>query len=182
LVLEAFIEFEKEISLIVARGLGGALAAYDPAENVHRDAILKTSTVPAGIRRRTSREAREIAETIATALDYVGVLGVEFFVRHDGKLLVNEIAPRVHNSGHWTEAVCVTDQFEQHIRAVAGWPLGDTTRLAGVVMETLIGDEVGTIPAALGAGVRPHVYGKADARPGRKMGHVNRISAKAPAK
>ncbi len=135
LVLEKFIEFSREISVIVARGLDGSVAAFEPAENVHRDHILKTSTVPADIRGKTATRAIEIAGEIVTALDYVGVLGVEFFVLEGGKLLVNEIAPRVHNSGHWTEAVAITDQFEQHIRAIAGWPLGDPTRLADVVME-----------------------------------------------
>jgi len=178
LVLEGFIRFAKEISVVVARGTGGETAAFDPAENVHRDHILKTSTVPAGIRPITAREAQAIAERIASALDYVGVLGVEFFVLEDGTLLVNEIAPRVHNSGHWTEAACVTDQFEQHIRAVCGWPLGDPRRLADVVMENLIGDESADLPAILGGPSRPHFYGKAESRPGRKMGHVTRITAK----
>ena len=182
LVLEGFIPFEKEISVVVARGVGGDTAAFEPAENVHRDHILKTSTVPARITGRTAARAIDIAARIATALDYVGVLGVEFFVLKGGKLLVNEIAPRVHNSGHWTEAVCVTDQFEQHIRAVCGWPLGDPTRLADVVMENLIGDEIGAIPARLGPGARPQAYGKAESRAGRKMGHINRIGAKTPAK
>ncbi len=119
LVLEQLIEFDKEISVVVARSASGEVAAFDPAENVHRDHILKTSTVPADIKSRTAKEAVSLASSIATALDYVGVLGVEFFVLPSGKLLVNEIAPRVHNSGHWTEAVCITDQFEQHIRAIA---------------------------------------------------------------
>ena len=114
------------------------------------------------------------------ALDYVGVLGVEFFVLGDGALLVNEIAPRVHNSGHWTEAVCVTDQFEQHIRAVLGWPLGDPSRLADVVMENQIGDEIDALPASLGPGGRPHAYGKTEVRPGRKMGHINRVRVRRP--
>jgi 5-(carboxyamino)imidazole ribonucleotide synthase len=182
LVLEAFVPFDKEISVVVARAVDGDIAAYEPAENVHRDHILKTSTVPARIRGRTAARAIEIAGQIATALDYVGILGVEFFVLPGGKLLVNEIAPRVHNSGHWTEAVCVTDQFEQHIRAVCGWPLGDPTRLADVVMENLIGDEIAAIPAGLDAGIRPQAYGKAESRPGRKMGHINRIGAKTAAK
>jgi 5-(carboxyamino)imidazole ribonucleotide synthase len=182
LVLEMFIPFEREISVIVARGLDGSIAAFEPAENVHRNHILKTSTVPAGIKRRTAARAIETAGEIVTALDYVGVLGVEFFVLEDGKLLVNEIAPRVHNSGHWTEAVAITDQFEQHIRAVAGWPLGDPTRLADVVMENLIGDEIGTIPDSLGASIRPHAYGKAETRQGRKMGHINRIGPRKRAK
>ena len=178
LVLEKFIAFEREISVIVARGLDGSIAAFEPAENIHRDHILKTSTVPADIKGRTAARAIEIAGEIVTALDYVGVMGVEFFVLDGGKLLVNEIAPRVHNSGHWTEAVAITDQFEQHIRAIAGWPLGDPTRLADVVMENLIGDEIGAIPGELGASIRPHAYGKAETRKGRKMGHLNRITAR----
>ncbi|MGN6489284.1 MAG: 5-(carboxyamino)imidazole ribonucleotide synthase [Devosia sp.] len=178
LVLEKFIPFEREISVIVARGLDGSIAAFEPAENVHREHILKTSTVPANIRGKTAARAIEIAGEIVSALDYVGVLGVEFFVLEGGKLLVNEIAPRVHNSGHWTEAVAITDQFEQHIRAVAGWPLGDPSRLADVVMENLIGDEIAAIPGALGASIRPHAYGKAETRKGRKMGHLNRVALK----
>ena len=180
LVLEAFIPFEREVSVIVARGRTGETVVYDAAENVHRDHILKTSTVPAAITRKTARAAADIAERIVSALDYVGVLGVEFFVLGDGGLLVNEIAPRVHNSGHWTEAVCVTDQFEQHIRAICGWPLGDTRRLAGVVMENLIGDEAAAVPTMGGGGFRAHLYGKSEARPGRKMGHINRVAPKPP--
>jgi len=178
LVLEALIPFVAEISLVIARGVDGGTAAFDPAENVHRNGILFTSTVPAGISAETAAEALRHAASIATALDYVGALGVEFFVLADGSLIVNEIAPRVHNSGHWTEAVCVTDQFEQHIRAIAGWPLGDPARLADVVMENLIGDEIAAIPAGLGPGIRPHAYGKAESRPGRKMGHLNRIAVR----
>lgn len=178
LVLEKFIAFEREISVIVARGAGGIAVAYDPAENVHKDHILKASTVPAGISAAAGHKAVEMAKAVADALDYVGVMGVEFFLVRDGsdpELLVNEIAPRVHNSGHWTEAVCVTDQFENHIRAICGWPLGATARLADVVMENLIGDEVVGIAARSAAGVRPHHYGKSEIRPGRKMGHINRV-------
>ncbi len=175
LVMEAFVPFVREISVVIARGLGGEIAAFDPAENIHRDGILATSTVPANITAETTAAAQSHAATIASALDYVGVLGVEFFVLADGSLIVNEIAPRVHNSGHWTEAVCVTDQFEQHIRAIAGWRLGDPTRLADAVMENLIGVEIGAIPARLGPGIRPHAYGKLKSRPGRKMGHLNRV-------
>lgn len=182
LVLEGFIEFEREISVVVARNPAGEVRAFEPAENVHRDHILKTSTVPAEISKKSAARATEIATEIVTALDYVGVLGVEFFVLHGGKLLVNEIAPRVHNSGHWTEAVCITDQFEQHIRALAGWPLGDPTRMADVVMENLIGSEISAIPARLVDGMRPHAYGKREARGGRKMGHINRVQAKKRAK
>jgi 5-(carboxyamino)imidazole ribonucleotide synthase len=182
LVLEGFVPFAKEISVVVARNARGEVAAFEPAENVHRDHILKTSTVPADISKKTAKKAIELAEQIAVALDYVGVLGVEFFVLESGKLLVNEIAPRVHNSGHWTEAVAITDQFEQHIRAVVNWPLGDPTRLADVVMENLIGDEIGAIPGGLGDSVRPHAYGKAESRKGRKMGHINRVVVKKRAK
>jgi 5-(carboxyamino)imidazole ribonucleotide synthase len=178
LVLEAFVAFEKEISVVVARGLDGKTAAFEPAENTHRDHILKESRVPARVSSKTASKAVETATAIAKALDYVGVLGVEFFLSKRGKLLVNEIAPRVHNSGHWTEAVSITDQFEQHIRAICGWPLGDPSRLADVVMENLIGDEVLAVPQALKRRSRPQLYGKAESRPGRKMGHVNRIGAK----
>lgn len=178
LVLEAFVPFDKEISVVVARNTAGEVRAYDPAENVHRHHILHTSTVPADIPLPLAKHAGMIAKAIVIALDYVGVLGVEFFVvPGDGRptLLVNEFAPRVHNSGHWTEAVCLTDQFEQHMRAVAGWPLGDPARLADVVMTNLIGDEVNALPASLDGDTQPHLYGKAEARPGRKMGHINRI-------
>jgi 5-(carboxyamino)imidazole ribonucleotide synthase len=178
LVLEGFVAFQKEISVVVARGADGKVRAYDAAENVHRHHILHTSTVPADIPPTVARQAGMIAKAIVIALDYVGVLGVEFFVvTSEGKssLLVNEIAPRVHNSGHWTEAVCITDQFEQHIRAVAGWPLGDCTRLADVVMQNLIGDEVDTLPDGLEDNKQLHLYGKGEARPGRKMGHINTI-------
>lgn len=180
LVLEALVPFQREVSVVIARGIDGSTAAFDPAENIHRDGILATSTVPASVSSTTATLAREHAAAIAGALGYVGVLGVEFFVLADGSLVVNEIAPRVHNSGHWTEAVCVTDQFEQHIRAIAGWPLGDPTRLADVVMENLIGDDIAAIPGKLGPGIRPHAYGKAESRPGRKMGHVNRVATKTP--
>lgn len=185
LVLEAFIPFEKEISVVVARNAAGEVRAFDAAENVHQNHILKTSTVPADIPPILARQAAMAATAIVIALDYVGVLGVEFFVVPGAErpsLLVNEIAPRVHNSGHWTEAVCVTDQFEQHIRAVANWPLGDVTRTADVVMENLIGAEADDVIALLGPGVRPHLYGKAESRPGRKMGHVNKIAPKSGAK
>ena len=181
LVLEAFIPFEKEISVVVARGADGAIRAFEPAENTHRHHILHTSMVPAGIPAERAHEAIEAASVLVDALDYVGVMGVEFFVSGDD-LLVNEIAPRVHNSGHWTEAVCVTDQFEQHIRAVCGWPLGDTRRLAPVVMENLIGEDALGVTARLGPGIRPHLYGKREARPGRKMGHLNHIDHANPSR
>jgi 5-(carboxyamino)imidazole ribonucleotide synthase len=175
LVLEAFIPFEKEISVVLARSLSGEIRAFEPAENIHRHHILHTSTVPAAISPELAHAAVEAAGKIARALGYVGVVGVEFFVSGE-HLLVNEIAPRVHNSGHWTEAVCVADQFEQHIRAIVGWPLGDPRRLADVVMENLIGDEVLALPGRLGKATRPQLYGKREARPGRKMGHLNHVA------
>ena len=173
-VLEGFVPFTAEVSVIAARGTDGAVAAYDPGENIHRDGILRSTAVPARLPTRRATDAVLIAGRILNALDYVGVLGVELFVTPAG-LLVNEIAPRVHNSGHWTEAGCAVDQFEQHIRAVAGWPLGDGSRHSDVTMENLIGDDIARLPALLREpGARLHLYGKAEARPGRKMGHVNR--------
>ena len=169
------------VSVIAARGADGAFAAYDPAENVHRDGILHTSTLPATIPPQTAAAAHEAARTILDALGYVGVIGVEFFVMADGSVIANEIAPRVHNSGHWTEAACLVSQFEQHIRAVAGLPLGSTARHADCMMENLIGDDVGRAPALLAEpDVMLHLYGKAEARPGRKMGHFTRVAPTFP--
>ena len=177
LILESFVAFEREISVIAARGLDGSIAAYDPAENVHRNGILHTSTLPAAIKPETAAAAQAAAAKILAALDYVGVIGVEFFVLADGSLLANEIAPRVHNSGHWTEAACIVSQFEQHIRAIAGLPLGNPGRHFNCVMENLIGDDVLRVPALLAEpDLMLHLYGKAEARPGRKMGHFTRIS------
>lgn len=174
-VLEGFVDFSAEISVIVARGADGQVAAYDPGLNVHRDGILRTTTVPCGLPAGLLTDAVLIAGRIVNALDYIGVMGVELFVTRDG-LVVNEIAPRVHNSGHWTQAGCAVDQFEQHIRAVAGLPLGDGQRYADVEMENLIGDDVLRIPELLKQPrVQLHLYGKGEARPGRKMGHVNRL-------
>jgi len=176
LILESLVDFEREISVIAARAADGALAAYDPAENVHKNGILHRSTVPAAISERTAAAARSAAFSIVRALGYVGVIGVEFFVLRDGGLAVNEIAPRVHNSGHWTEAACALSQFEQHIRAIAGLPLGDCARHSDCVMENLIGDDV---EHALELLAEPRLvlqlYGKAEARPGRKMGHFTRL-------
>ncbi len=174
-ILEGFVPFEHEVSVIAARGLTGAVVCYDPGENVHADGILRRTTLPATLSPGQQAEAALIAGRILNALDYVGVMGVELFVAPQG-LVVNEIAPRVHNSGHWTQAGCAVDQFEQHIRAVAGWPLGDVRRHADVVMENLIGDDMQRLPElAQATDVQIHLYGKAEARPGRKMGHVNRI-------
>lgn len=174
-IMEGFVPFEREISVIAARGLSGAVVCYDPGENVHEAGILRSTTVPAMLSPGQLADAALIAGRILNALDYVGVMGVELFVAAQG-LIVNEIAPRVHNSGHWTQAGCAVDQFEQHIRAVAGWPLGDGRRHIDVVMENLIGDDVQRLPAlAQEADMQIHLYGKTDARPGRKMGHINRI-------
>ncbi|UWQ02399.1 5-(carboxyamino)imidazole ribonucleotide synthase [Aliiroseovarius crassostreae] len=174
-VLEGFVNFTHEISIIAARGVTGEVACFDPGENVHKNGILDTTTVPARLTGAQRTDAILLAGRILNALDYVGVMGVELFVTPTG-LIVNEIAPRVHNSGHWTQQGCTVDQFEQHIRAVAGWPLGDGSRFADVVMENLIGDDMDRVPEiAREANASLHLYGKADVKPGRKMGHVNRI-------
>ena len=178
-IAEGFVHFSREISVIAARGRDGSVSAYDPGENVHTDGILATTTVPAALPLKLRTDAVLIASRILSALDYVGVMGVELFVTPDG-LVVNEIAPRGHNSGHWTQAGCAVDQFEQHIRAIAGWPLGDGHRHANVVMENLIGADVDRARAlAAQPGVQIHLYGKAQARPGRKMGHINRVTGPA---
>lgn len=174
-ILEGFVNFSHEVSIIAARGLDGQVACFDPGENVHRDGILHTTTVPARLSPALRTDAVLLAANILNALDYVGVMGVELFVTPQG-LIVNEIAPRVHNSGHWTQNGCAVDQFEQHIRAVAGWPLGDGQRHADVVMENLIGEDMDRVPElAQQRDVALHLYGKAEVKPGRKMGHFNRI-------
>ncbi|WP_337270047.1 5-(carboxyamino)imidazole ribonucleotide synthase [Oryzifoliimicrobium ureilyticus] len=179
LILESFVPFEREVSIIAARDKAGAVVCYDPAENIHRNGILNTSTVPAAISVETSRTAASIAEKILDALDYVGVIGIEFFVLADGTLIANEMAPRVHNSGHWTEAACIVSQFEQHIRAVAGLPLGITHRHSDCVMHNLIGDDILSVPSWLErADTLVHLYGKSEWRAGRKMGHVTTITGK----
>ncbi|BDA83516.1 N5-carboxyaminoimidazole ribonucleotide synthase [Aureimonas sp. SA4125] len=174
-ILERKVAFDFELSVIAARGQDGTVTAYDPAENVHSLGILKRSTVPGRIAPETARAAQAIAATILERLGYVGVIGVEFFVS-GGDLVVNEIAPRVHNSGHWTEAACLISQFEQHIRAVAGLPLGATARHFDAVMDNLVGSEIAD---ALALAAEPnlllHVYGKGEARQGRKMGHLTRV-------
>ncbi|WP_429930856.1 5-(carboxyamino)imidazole ribonucleotide synthase [Agrobacterium vitis] len=176
LILEGFVPFAREISIIAARSISGEIACYDPAENIHRDGILHTSTVPASISPQTTAAAKSAAEKLLNGLDYVGVVGLELFLMADGSLIANEMAPRVHNSGHWTEAACVISQFEQHIRAVAGLPLGNPARHGDCVMTNLIGDDIEAVPDWLAKpGVLVHLYGKAEARPGRKMGHVTEV-------
>ena len=179
-ILEGFVPFEREISVIVARGRDGAAECFDVTENEHRDHILRVSRAPAAIPDALAAEARMIAETIAAALDYVGVMAVEMFVvpgASGPSLLVNEIAPRVHNSGHWTLDGASVSQFEQHIRAIAGWPLAKPVRLGdSVTMTNLIGDEILDYARWLQVpGAMIHLYGKARRRPGRKMGHVTQV-------
>jgi 5-(carboxyamino)imidazole ribonucleotide synthase len=176
-ILEAFVPFEREVSVVAARGHDGAVECFDVTENEHRDHILKVSRVPATLPAATAGKARNIAETIASTFGYVGVLAVEMFVLNGGtEILVNEIAPRVHNSGHWTLDGASVSQFEQHIRAVAGWPLARPIRHGRIEMTNLIGSEVEQFKDWLAVpGAAVHLYGKAAVRPGRKMGHVTRV-------
>ncbi|MBC7131603.1 MAG: 5-(carboxyamino)imidazole ribonucleotide synthase [Roseovarius sp.] len=175
-IYEGFIDFSHEVSVIAARGLSGEVACYDPGENVHEGGILRSTTVPARLSAAQRADAVLLAGRILNALGYVGVMGVELFVTPAG-LIVNEIAPRVHNSGHWTQAGCAIDQFEQHIRAVAGWPLGDGARHSDVVMENLIGSDMDRLPELMrDPRASLNLYGKAEVREGRKMGHVNRVT------
>jgi len=178
-ILEGFVEFAKEVSIIAARSTEGEIKAFDIAANVHKNGILHTSTVPAGIGEKTINEALEIASKTLSQLQYVGVMGIEFFVNADGSLLVNEFAPRVHNSGHWTEAACTVSQFEQHMRAVAGLPLASPLRHSDCVMENLIGNDMDKVPEILKMDdTMLHLYGKGETRDGRKMGHFTTITPK----
>jgi 5-(carboxyamino)imidazole ribonucleotide synthase len=179
LILEAFVPFEHEISVVAARSHDGQIECFDVAENEHADHILKTSRVPAAVSPAVETEAIRIAAAIAEAFGYVGVLAVEMFVVKDGAghaVLVNEIAPRVHNSGHWTIDGASVSQFEQHIRAVAGLPLGMPIRRGRIEMTNLIGADVEELPRWLATpGTAVHLYGKTAVRPGRKMGHVTQV-------
>lgn len=175
-ILEARAAFTRELSIIAARSQSGQVAVYPLGENIHSGGVLKTTLAPAAVDAATQTRARDIAEAILDGLDYVGVIGIELFDLGDGRLLVNEIAPRVHNTGHWTQDGCGCDQFEQHIRAIAGWPLGSTQAHARIEMTNLLGDEIDRWPdLAAEPTARLHLYGKTDARPGRKMAHVNRV-------
>jgi 5-(carboxyamino)imidazole ribonucleotide synthase len=177
-ILEAFVPFRCEVSVVAARAQDGTVECFEVTENEHRDHILKVSRVPASLSAAAATQARHIAETIAHKFSYVGVLAVEMFVLREGGLLVNEIAPRVHNSGHWTIDGASVSQFEQHARAVAGWPLAKPIRHGRVEMINLIGDEIEDYRAWLEIpGAAVHLYGKGKPRPGRKMGHVTRIFA-----
>ena len=174
-ILEGRVDFSTEISVIAVRGQDGRVAAFDPGENRHRDGILHRTTVPARVPRRVAQDAVLTAGRILSALDYVGVMGVEMFVTPAG-LLVNEIAPRVHNSGHWTIEACVIDQFAAHVRAVAGWPVGDCARHSDAEMVNLIGADAADWARLAAEPCGLHLYGKAEVRPGRKMGHVTRLA------
>ena len=172
-VLEQRIAFEREISVVVARDIDGQSRAFVPVDNTHVGGILDVTLAPTALPSVVSREAEQIAVTVADALDHVGVLCVELFVSPDGSLLLNEIAPRVHNSGHWTIEACETSQFTQHIRAVCGLPLGSSERRTNAAMKNLIGDEAAAWTEILhDPRAHLHLYGKSQARPGRKMGHI----------
>jgi 5-(carboxyamino)imidazole ribonucleotide synthase len=175
-IVEAAADFVRELSIIAARGRDGATAVYPLAENHHEHGILRRSIAPARASQALTEQAERIAARVLAGLDYVGVIGIELFEMADGALLVNEFAPRVHNTGHWTQDGCEVDQFEQHIRAVAGWPLGPARPIAHVEMLNLLGDEADAwAKFAAEPETRLHLYGKRGARPGRKMGHLNRV-------
>ncbi len=178
-ILEAYVDFDQEISVIVARGVDCTVAVYPPVENQHRNHILDVTIAPARISPAIAMKAEAIGRHIAESMDVVGLIAVEMFVTESGEVLVNELAPRPHNSGHWTIDACVTSQFEQFVRAVCGLPLGSVERLSDAVMKNLIGEEAGHWREILGEpGAKLHLYGKEEARPGRKMGHVTRLSPK----
>lgn len=175
-VLEAFVDFEREISVVTARRANGERASYPPVENRHEDHILRTTLAPAPITPSLATEAVALAEAVAQTLGVIGLLAVEMFVTRDGRLVINELAPRPHNSGHWTLDACPVSQFEQLVRAVCDLPLGDPDPFAAAVMDNLLGEEVRDWPRLLAEpGARVHLYGKREIRPGRKMGHVTRL-------
>lgn len=183
LVLEKFVAFKCEISVVAARSASGEVKSFPPSENIHVNNILHLSIVPARVSEDIQRRACELAETLITGLDAVGLLAVEMFVTEDGQLFVNELAPRPHNSGHYTMDACATSQFEQHVRAICNLPLGDTTLLTPVVMVNVLGQHLdGAIKATctqdekdnkLGVVPKLHIYGKTESKTGRKMGHIN---------
>ena len=174
-ILEAFVEFERELSVVAARGADGTFLAYDPPENDHSGGILRRSAFPSTAPKAVLDQGIDYARKLADSLDYVGVLALELFLTRDGKLLANEFAPRVHNSGHWTQDACLTGQFEQHIRAVCGWPLGDPSRHSDGEMINLLGADANAWETHLADGARLHLYGKRRTADGRKMGHVTKL-------
>lgn len=178
-ILEGFVEFTCEISVIASRGQDGNVSCFEPAENIHKNGILFSSTVPCSVSEATKQNAIDEATRLIQALDYVGTLGLEFFVMPDGSLIANEFAPRVHNSGHWTEAACSVSQFEQHIRCCIGWPLAKQHRHSDCVMENLLGHDIEKlVTLAAEPNIVLHNYGKAEAREGRKMGHFTRLATR----
>ena len=183
-VLEAFVDFQQEVSVVAARGLDGSIVAFEVLANEHRNHILDLTTAPASLAENTRAQAIEIARGVLEQLDVVGVLCVEFFVTHDGDVLINELAPRPHNSGHLTIDACATSQFEQQLRAICGLPLGSTELLRPAAMTNLLGDawqagQPNFAAACAIPGVKLHLYGKQDPRPGRKMGHLTAIASTA---
>lgn len=175
-ILEGFCAFEREVSIIAARGVSGEITYYDLCENEHAGGILSRTTLPSAADPQVHIAARDAARRVLEGFAYVGVLTIEFFVMPDGSLIANEMAPRVHNSGHWTIEGALTSQFEQHIRAIAGWPLGSTKRLAGIEMLNLIGEQADAWQTlAADPNAKLHLYGKRDTRTGRKMGHVTKL-------
>jgi 5-(carboxyamino)imidazole ribonucleotide synthase len=178
-ILEGWVDFALEISVIAARGLGGEIVSYVPVENRHKNHILDTTTAPAGVTPGVAARAGDIARRAIEALDIIGLLAVEMFVTWKGEVLVNEIAPRPHNSGHWTIDACAISQFQQLVRAICGLPLGSPARHSDAVMKNLIGDDVEQGPTILAEPeARLHLYGKSETRPGRKMGHVTRLTTR----
>lgn len=178
-ILEAWIEHDREISVVAARGSDGQFVPFDPPENDHSGGILRRSKFPSSLPESVLEDAMDMAKKLADELGYIGVLALELFVTKDGRLLANEFAPRVHNSGHWTQDACFTGQFEQHIRAVCGWPLGDPSRHSDGEMLNLLGADAHAWEKYLAEGAKLHLYGKRRAADGRKMGHVNRLKPKA---
>ncbi len=178
-LIEAWIEHDREISVVAARSASGEFVAFDPPENDHSGGILRRSAFPSTAPKPVLEEAVRLTRKLADALDYVGVLALELFLTRDGRLLANEFAPRVHNSGHWTQDACATGQFEQHIRAVCGWPLGDPARHSDGEMINLLGEDALGWEAYLTEGAKLHLYGKRHAVNGRKMGHVTRLRPRA---
>ncbi|ACT60627.1 5-(carboxyamino)imidazole ribonucleotide synthase [Hirschia baltica] len=175
-VLEAFIAFEREISVLVARGQDGQIAIFDTPENDHAGGILKSSTLPANISDATRKAAKELGQKLAEQLEYVGIIALELFVMPDGSLLANEFAPRVHNTGHWTEEACLIGQFEQHMRAVCGWPLASPERFVDIRMDNLLGDrDIASWETLAQNGSAPRIYAKRGGGEGRKLGHSNKI-------
>ena len=172
-IIEKLIDFKLEISIIISRDMNGKISAYDPSENKHQNGILIESKVPANISFSLSSDAVIIASKILKSLNYIGVMGIEFFVTKDNNLLVNEMAPRVHNSGHWTQTGCIINQFEQHIRAISGRSVGDGERHSDVQMKNVLGDEIFTIKFEHENSI--NIYGKDKSKVNRKMGHINTI-------